>query len=630
MDRLRAVLIRALCIAAGALALAGCDQLSDSGSSSSSGTGSSGSNSWGTTTGTNGTTTAGSSAAWSYTSAAPVYEIDGSVASVTISGLSSGQKVFLAKTNTSSSAVVSSSYSRYVTAGSGITLSTAESSSESSSAASGSAEGGYSGSVTNFIAPVDLAPSQFTRSSASPSRSALTPSASVTQLTLTKDSTTKDLYVDTDTSFKKYSQEASTLRYAGTYCNVWVVDSYYTSGAAAGDTVSSSLAVLLGEKFDAMYPMVRNVFGSESEDILLYTSSAQISEAAMSDYDNTGTYTAGGTTGDKVNIVVYDIGGDYTSSDISTSGVVGYFYAKDYYYNNTGSALADSSGYKVIDYSNAGKYFYIDSAYAVSYTDMVYSTLAHEFQHMISFGVKNMDKDLSPSTWYNEMMSMLSEDMMQSYLGLNTSDYDDSPQNRLPLFEKCYKDNGIEYRSTSSYYTLLSYSNSYAFGAWVLRQFGGVPVLAAMSSNDSVDMASVAAAVNSVDGTSYSAEDLLKLYTEACIFSDTTLGMPTFNQSRTLSSDSSLYYTTESYGYPLASINLWSLSGMFSSSFKSDYGSTTYYKYDGPELYGYNASYAIRPYGMTLVDVGTATSDTVTLTFSTSGASTEHLYLMVQ
>jgi hypothetical protein len=428
--------------------------------------------------------------------------------------------------------------------------------------------------------------------------------------------------VDQDSDISTFAAETATLRACGTYCNVWVVSDCYTSGTASGEKIDSAIAESLASKFDAMYLMIRNVFGDESEKICLY-SSGSVTEADMSDYDDTGTSSAGR----KVNIVVYDIGNDYGSS--SSSGIVGYFYAKDYY-RNTGSALASSSGYKVIDYSNCGKYFYVDAYFAVSYTDMVYSTLSHEFQHMIDFGVKDMDKDLSPSTWYNEMLSMLSEDILQSSLGINASDYDDSPENRLPMFNRCYKDCGLEYRSSSTYYEILSYSSAFAFGAWIIRQFGGVPVIAAMSSNDYVDTDSVTAAVNSVNGTSYTMEDLLKMYAEACIFSDTTLGMPTFNRSRTLSASDAYYYSAGSYGYPVCAVDIWNLDDIFSSDFTGEYKNTTYYKYDGPELYGYNAAYSIRPYGMTLVKIGTASADSATITLSTTGKSSEHLYLFVQ
>ena len=62
----------------------------------------------------------------------------------------------------------------------------------------------------------------------------------------------------------------------------------------------------------------------------------------MEDYSSTGT---------KINIVVYDIGNDYSLSENQKCGIVGYFYAKDYFYNYSEKGVT----------SNNGKYFYIDS-----------------------------------------------------------------------------------------------------------------------------------------------------------------------------------------------------------------------------------------------------------------------------
>lgn len=588
------------------LSLPGCDQSTGSGSAASTET-----------------STTAYAASWSYASDSPIFEVDSYATSLTISGLETGQKIYLAKTNTSASASISSSNARYVTNGSGLTLSTAETASSSSGTGSSPGLPVSSAAVTNFVAPVNLSPSNFTKS-VSLGRSVSAAVTSVTPLELTVDTTTKDIYVDQDENISSFTQETATLRAEGTYCNVWVVnDNFSTDGTSSGEQIDSSLALALADTFDAIYPMIRTVFGDESENLYAY-SSGSVSEIAMATYDDTGTYENGSSENQKVNIVVYDIANDYSTSSGSSTGIVGYFYNKDYYYN-TGTTLSSMNGYKIIDYSNAGKYFYIDAYYAVDYTDAVFSTLAHEFQHMINWGIKAMDHDLDPSTWYNEMLSMLSEEIMRDSLGIS---YDDAPEARLPFFERCYKDNGIEYRSTSSYTTLLSYANSYAFGAWAVREFGGAQVISAMARNSYVDMDSVVRGINSVNGTSYDAEDLLRMYAEACIFSDTDLGMPSFNQQ----AEETLTYSGSdtSYTYPVEALDLWNLADIFTSDFTDTYTSSTYYKYDGPKLYGYNAAYEIRPYGMTLVDVGTATDDSVTLTFTSNGSSAQHLYVMVQ
>src|SRR5574344_910369 len=89
----------------------GCTEISDSDSSSAT---TENSTTTGTSTGTStGTTTASDSSSGSYPSASPVYEIDSDVSSVSLSGLTSGQTIYLAKTNAGSTSI-SSSYARYV------------------------------------------------------------------------------------------------------------------------------------------------------------------------------------------------------------------------------------------------------------------------------------------------------------------------------------------------------------------------------------------------------------------------------------------------------------------------------------------------------------------------------------
>ena len=64
----------------------------------------------------------------------------------------------------------------------------------------------------------------------------------------------------------------------------------------------------------------------------------------------------------------------------------------------------------------------------------------------------------------------------------------------------------------------------------------------------------------------------------------------------------------------------------------SESSSSAYYKFDGPELYGYNAQKDIRPYGMTLIEAGSVSSSDsqVTLTFgNTSPSSNEKVYVIV-
>lgn len=474
--------------------------------------------------------------------------------------------------------------------------------------------------IKNFIPPENISKILLNKKS-SASRSILANTtgtstseiSTVEQITATVDSTTKSIYVDNDVNLSTYTSKEATLRAIGTYCYIWVINDYYTSGSASGSKVDSTIAAKFANKFDEIYPIIRNVFGDESDYLVNYDTSITSYDAslAMSSYSDTGT---------KVNIVIYDIGDDYSKSN--QCGVVGYFYSKDYVYPSS-SVSSDS----IISKSNKGKYFYVDSAYAVKYFDTTISTLAHEFQHMINFNQKEISHTLSPSTNYNEMLSMICEDMMQEKLGIGD---DDSPKARLQGFNTYYFLSGLtEYNES---YAAVSYATSYALGAWLCRQYGGAALAQAMSKNDSVDNDSIVAAVNSVNGTSYSFDDLFKQFLLAI----------TGNSTYTLNQNATQSLSYSGYKYPMTAINLWDADYSITSSGISDYSSyqseLSDYKYDGynwtgPFLFSNSYVYTLRPeYGFTLYGLETLASGTIkkTYTVSSGGSSDLTMYLIIQ
>ncbi|MGL6104921.1 immunoglobulin-like domain-containing protein [Romboutsia sp.] len=172
----------------------------------------------------------------------------------------------------------------------------------------------------------------------------------------------KSFYVYNFTDDENESINA-TLLYSGTKANVWVND----------NQISSSGAIKLGQEFDNnLYNKVANNFGKES------------------DVDGDG----------KVNILCYDIQDGFNGSG---GYIAGYFYGGDLYN---------------IQYSNKSEIFYIDTYPAMSSNNtydvdvtQCYSTLAHEFQHMINFNqtifLENTVSDMD--VWLNEGMSMAAE-----------------------------------------------------------------------------------------------------------------------------------------------------------------------------------------------------------------------------
>lgn len=200
-----------------------------------SGTSSSGTSTSGTSTsGT--TTTSSSSTTVTYSEDSNIFEISSSVSSVTIEGLSSGKTIYLTKTNPTSSAI-SSSYTRYVTGASGISLSSGDITSSSSSSGSSSSPTFPGTSGPRHCISLSLSDTlpQIEESS---SRSATSSITKVTPASYTQSdvgSATRSIYIDQDSDISTFKAETATLRALGEYCYVWVVSDNWTSSSASGE-----------------------------------------------------------------------------------------------------------------------------------------------------------------------------------------------------------------------------------------------------------------------------------------------------------------------------------------------------------------------------------------------------------
>lgn len=400
---------------------------------------------------------------------------------------------------------------------------------------------------------------------------------------------TKNIYVDNNTNISTFVQKSATLRAVGTYCYVWVVDDFY-SLTAGENKVDSAIAQEYADAFDKMYPMITNVFGNESDEICYYSKWRN-----MEDYSSTGT---------KINIVVYDIGNDYALSENQQCGIVGYFYAKDYFYNYSENGVT----------SNNGKYFYIDSGYANSNFDTTISTLAHEFQHMVNYNQKKVSHNLTSGQWYNEMLSMLCEDMMQEHLGIKD---EDSPKARTTVFNAYYYYSGIsEYNSKNQ---ICSYATAFSFGSFIARNFGGAELVQKISKNSYVDNDSITDAVNSLNGTNYTYDDLFEKYLLA-LFGDSTY---THNKDAVCTLEyNSGDYSSAPYEYPMTAYNIFDSEYSFSVNEK---------KYYGPAIFKYNEkSVDLRAEnGILIHGIGTFSGSSLSVSFS-SGTGAEKIYLIIK
>ena len=257
------------------------------------------------------------------------------------------------------------------------------------------------------------------------------------------------------------------LKESGEYCNVWCVEK--DSAYMMKNPLSSYVFTQVREKFDEIYPVQIQIFGANKFSDSKWANLLQ-------NYNG------------KVNILIYDIANDACESQ--TGGVYGFFHALDFY---TDSKSSNSNKTECIN---------VDSFFFNKDPEGSFQTLFHEFQHLENFVNKVVlsSKKHSVSTWYNEMLSMLSEDIFTDLLGI---ELENAPANRLNFFNAYYPLGFYKWRSESDYFpsgdVYISYANSYAFGAYLLRNFGGIELIKEISQNDFVDEESITKALETLD-----------------------------------------------------------------------------------------------------------------------------------
>lgn len=411
----------------------------------------------------------------------------------------------------------------------------------------------------------------------------------------------KELWVDvpsttgeaneTFSNSSKYTKRNATLQAVGTNCYIWVLDDNFSDSTASGDKITQEEAQSLADKFDTIYEPIREVFGFESDYMINIDIFSNMS--AVSD------------TGTKVNIVVYDIEDDYTANQ--NSGIAGYFWPKDYYTATEKPSNKDD----VLPLSNEGKYFYVDSGFLNKYPNMIYSTLAHEFQHMINFGQKYVNNGRNSSTWSNEMMSMVCEDMIQEYLVIER---ENSPVARLLQFANGYYISGLTdwFQDSNVAY---SYAGAYAFGAYLARNYGGKDLIKQIATNQYVDQDAITQALKANEDTKTETfESVFKKYPQALVLDNPPTGVtvPSFNKS------------VNGIGGMMPALDL------FTMVAQDNKGNNYSFK---PILLPTNARNRVnlRPYGFTLHEViSTDSAGTVNITFSSPVYENEKIYLLVQ
>lgn len=267
------------------------------------------------------------------------------------------------------------------------------------------------------------------------------------------------------------TEKTATLRYLDdtNKCMVWVIDENWTDGTAEGSKVNQAIVDAFGDAFVNNGDLVRNLFGTEKN--TLYTPTAaryEGSEWSFGNYKNLSMMQESAFD-DYVNFLIYDF---------HENGLLGFFYSGDYYSSAQNlkekfdidldtDSISSESPKSIILNSNGGKFLHLNAPYSVSAFAEMKSTVVHEFQHLVQFGVKNG----SGNTWFKEMSSMLCEDVLQKQLEIPEND---SPKGRTTRFNNGYFSKSIPaWKNDTNDNLLLSYATSYVFGAYLARKYGG-------------------------------------------------------------------------------------------------------------------------------------------------------------
>ena len=276
-----------------------------------------------------------------------------------------------------------------------------------------------------------------------------------------------------------FREVSMTLKASGEHCLLWCEDSL---------VVPDGSLKTLQEKFDSIYALETALVGTCSD----YT--VKDTEKFISDAN------------EKIYIIVMSMTDD---------SIGGYFSTLDMY---TKSYIDNYNA----DYrTNEARMFYINSGMLDEMEECT-SALTHEFQHMLRFICDEIVKGVKTPDWYDEMLSQLAEDIFSGYLNLKT---ESTAISKLELF-KMFTNFGVTYwNNDDPVNNQASYSVNYAFGAYLLRNYGGAGLLAALTSHDTpgtgkdvINNAFSILGLKNNDGSDFTFEDAAAAFYQVCIY----------------------------------------------------------------------------------------------------------------
>jgi hypothetical protein len=306
----------------------------------------------------------------------------------------------------------------------------------------------------------------------------------------------------TTATSKKVISNISTI-YGEKTLNVWVSNDSFGIGCSKAECVTQDMVDELANTFlrnglnNDIYDWVTNIYGEEW---------------------GTTPYNQLITENNEITILLTDIFNDNSAN----GGVIGFFWSKDNFKNSS----VPGSNERVMFYIDSVMFANGDNGWDIDdpWPKEMISTLAHEFQHMINFYQKNVLLNTAIATWINEMLSESTEDLVSTkirHTGPRGVDYLDGssgdPGNTLGRYPLFNENNTLSLTTWNN--QLADYSKVNAFGAYLIRNYGGEKVLHDIMHNSFENEQAV---VTAVEASGKTFDDLLHEWGISVLLSDHT------------------------------------------------------------------------------------------------------------
>ena len=229
--------------------------------------------------------------------------------------------------------------------------------------------------------------------------------------------------------------------------NIWVANDCWIDGGTKSKLITQTMVDAMANAFlksgsdNDIYDWVTNIcgaeWGSHSYSSILINNSQPI------------------------NILLCDISDDEANGNTS-----GYFAPVNNFFKTYSSDVANSNQ-KIMFCVDA--YYFADGSSSWSPSDanpkLIFSTLAHEFQHMIFYYQYNVLKKVSQEDWFNEMLAMSVEDLVAYKMFGNFLS--------SPYYLRFANFNANNFLPLCLWSGNYRYAIHYGFGSYLLRHYDG-------------------------------------------------------------------------------------------------------------------------------------------------------------